>query len=131
MKPLPTVLPLERPFWAHARAHRLALQRCDHCAVFRYPASPVCAECDSDQSSWTETVGLGTVLSWVVVHKSYFASFNDDVPYNVALIKVDEGPVLCANIVGIDNDLISAGLRVKVVFDDVNQEFSIPRFAPL
>jgi uncharacterized OB-fold protein len=131
MKPLPTVLPLERPFWAHARAHRLALQRCDHCGVFRYPASPVCAECDSDQSSWTETVGLGTVLSWVVFHKSYFASFNDDVPYNVALIKVDEGPVLCTNIVGIDNDMISAGLRVKVVFDEVNQEFSIPRFAPL
>ncbi|MEN9775593.1 MAG: hypothetical protein RL322_2663, partial [Pseudomonadota bacterium] len=103
----------------------------DHCGVFRYPASPVCAECDSDQSSWTETVGLGTVLSWVVFHKSYFASFNDDVPYNVALIKVDEGPVLCTNIVGIDNDMISAGLRVKVVFDDVNQEFSIPRFAPL
>jgi uncharacterized OB-fold protein len=131
MKPLPTALPLERPYWDHAREHRLALQRCSACGVFRFPASPVCAECSSDQFAWVPTKGSGTLVSWVVFHKSYFTSFNDEIPYNVALVKIDEGPVLCANVVGVENDRLGAGMRLKVVFEDVNETFSIPKFAPL
>jgi uncharacterized OB-fold protein len=128
MKPLPSVLPIERPYWDHARSHRLALQRCSDCGVFRFPASPVCADCDSDRFAWTQTTGRGALLSWVVFHKSYFTSFNDDIPYNVALVQLDDGPVICANIVGTDNDRLVKGMRLKALFDDVNDEFSILRF---
>jgi len=131
MKPLPTALPLERPYWEHAQSHRLALQRCDRCQVFRFPASPVCAECDSDQYTWTDLCGTGTLVSWVIFHKSYFVSFNDAIPYNVALVKVDEGPILCTNVIDIDNDALKTGMRLKVVFVDVNEQFSIPKFVPL
>jgi uncharacterized OB-fold protein len=96
--------------------------------VFRFPASPVCADCDSDRFAWTQTTGRGALLSWVVFHKSYFTSFNDDIPYNVALVQLDDGPVICANIVGTDNDRLVKGMRLKALFDDVNDEFSILRF---
>lgn len=127
-KPLPNPLPIERPFWEHARAHRLAIQRCTACGRFRFPASPICAECDSESSEWTPVSGRGKVLSWVVFHRLYFPSFANDIPYNVALIELEEGPVMVSNIVGMPNDAIRSGLAVRVVFDDVNEEFSIPRF---
>jgi len=128
---LPTVLALERPYWDHAKQHRLALQKCAQCGTFRFPASPVCAECDSDAYAWTPTAGTGSIVSWVVFHRSYFAAFADKIPYNVALIALDEGPVMCANIVDIDNGRLRIGMRVTVVFDDIDAEFSIPRFRPL
>ena len=129
-KPLPTVLPLERPYWEHAKAHRLALQKCAHCGVFRFPASPVCAECDSDEYAWTPTAGRGQIVSWVVFHRCYFPSFESEMPYNVALVQLDEGPVVCTNIVGTDNASLRMGMRLRVVFEDVSPEFSIPKFTP-
>lgn len=129
-KPLPNPLPIERPYWEHARAHRLAMQRCAACAKFRFPASPVCADCDSDRYEWTPVSGRGKVVSWVVFHRLYFPSFAGDLPYNVALIELEEGPIVVSNLVGIANDAIRRGLAVVVTFDDVNGEFSIPRFRP-
>ena len=130
MKPLPSPLAFERPYWDHARAHRLALQRCARCATFRFPASPVCAECDCGEYTWTPTGGTGKLLSWVVFHRCYFPSFERDMPYNVALVQLDEGPVLCSNIVGTDNASLRIGMRLAVVFEDVSPEFSIPKFRP-
>jgi uncharacterized OB-fold protein len=46
----------------------------------------------------------------------------------VALVQLDDGPVICANIVGTDNDRLVKGMRLKALFDDVNDEFSILRF---
>ena len=129
-KPLPAIIALERPYWDHARAHRLALQKCSRCGTFRFPASPVCAECDCDAYQWTPTSGTGQVVSWVVFHRSYFASFAAEVPYNVALVQLDEGPVMCTNIVDVDNAALRSGMRVSVFFDDVSADFSIPKFRP-
>lgn len=132
-KPLPNPLPLERPYWEHAKRHVLALQKCRACGTFRFPASPICASCDTDQGDdgdWTPVSGRGVIVSWVVFHRSYFPSFAADIPYNVALIALDEGPVMCANLVGIANERIASGQRVRVVFDDVSPEFSIPKFEP-
>ncbi len=129
-KPLPTVSPLDRPYWEHARAHRLALQRCTQCRRFRFPSSPVCAECDADSFAWEPTSGRGRLVSWVVFHKSYFGSFNDDIPYNVALVELDDGPVVCANVIGAANDQLHSGMRLAAVFDDVSDDFSILRFQP-
>ena len=130
MKPLPSPLSFERPYWEHAKAHRLALQRCSSCGTFRFPASPVCAECDADEYEWTPTGGKGKLLSWVVFHRSYFPSFEREVPYNVALVQLDEGPVLVSNIVGTDNTSLRSGMRLAVTFEDVTSEFSIPKFTP-
>lgn len=127
-KPLPTITPLDAPFWEATRRHHLALQRCDGCGAFRYPASPVCPECDSDRFAWTPTSGHGRILSWVVFHRCYFPSFQDEMPYNVAMITLDEGPVIISNVIGTSNDRLRKDLPVEVVFDDVDDKVSIPKF---
>jgi uncharacterized OB-fold protein len=130
-KPLPTILPLEKPFWEAARGHRLSLQRCSRCRAWRFPASPVCAECDSPEFHWEPTGGRGTIVSWVVFHRLYFPSFAPDLPYNVALVRLDEGPVLPTNIVGCERSALHSGLPVEVVFEQRTPEISIPMFRPV
>jgi uncharacterized OB-fold protein len=127
-KPLPRITADNRPFWEAARRHELALQRCDDCGHFRYPPAPVCPECLSERATWTPVSGRGTVTTFVVVHKPYFASFAADLPYNVVQVQLDEGPRLTANLVGIANADIRIGARVQAVFDDVTPEVTLPRF---
>jgi uncharacterized OB-fold protein len=130
-KPLPAITPLERPFWEAAREHRLCLQRCTACGTWRFPASPVCADCDSDAFEWARASGRGTLASWVTFHRLYFASFAGDLPYDVALVRLDEGPTMPANLAGADRAALRIGLPLEVVFEERTPEVSIPMFRPV
>lgn len=128
-KPLPVISPLERPFWEYAHRHELRIQKCTACGHYRYPASPVCADCDSDGYEWALMSGRGKILSWVVFHRCYFPSFAGEMPYNVAMITLDEGPIMVANVLA-PNDSLRSNLAVEVVFEDATPEISIPKFRP-
>ena len=130
-KPLPRITPENRPFWEAARRHQLTLQRCADCRQFRYPPAPVCPDCLSEHAAWTPVSGRGTVSTYVIVHKNYFPSFRDDLPYHVVQVQLDEGPRLTASLVEVPNAEIRIGMPVEVVFDDVTPEVSLPRFRRL
>ena len=68
------------------------------------------------------------MFSYVVFHQAYHPGFKDDVPYNVALVQLEEGPRMYSNIVGTSNDQVRIGDAVEVVFDPVTPEVTIPRF---
>ena len=127
-KPLPRVTALNQPFWEATRRHELRLQRCLDCARFRYPPSPVCPECLSEESEWARVSGRGTVTTWVVFHRKYFESFAADLPYHVVQVQLDEGPRLTANVVDVPNDEMHIGMPVEAVFDDVTPEITLVRF---
>ena len=129
-KPLPQITSLDRPFWEHARRHTLTLQRCSSCGRCRYPASPVCAFCESDGHEWVPVSGRGRVLSWVVFHRCYFPSFADEIPYNVAIVTLDEGVNFVSNILA-PNETLRRDMPVEVTFEDVTPEISIPKFRPV
>jgi uncharacterized OB-fold protein len=129
-KPLPAVTSLNAPFWEGLKRRELKLQRCDGCGRLWYPPSPLCPRCWSDKFTWTRLSGRGRVNSWVVFHQAYFKSFEQDVPYNVAEVELDEGPRLLTNLVGIRNGEIRAGMPVEIVFDDATEEITLAKFKP-
>ncbi|MGH3662784.1 MAG: Zn-ribbon domain-containing OB-fold protein [Micromonosporaceae bacterium] len=127
-KPLPDVTDETRPFWEGLRQGKLRLQRCDSCGHIRYPISFVCPQCLHTGHEWRDMSGRGSVFSYVVFHQIYHKAYAEDVPYNVALIQLDEGPRMFSNVVGAANDQVSVCARVKVVFDPVTDEITLPRF---
>lgn len=127
-KPLPTLTADNRPFWDACREGRLRLQQCGGCGHVRYPIAPVCPSCLSGDFAWAEVSGRGTVFSYIVFHQAYHPGFKGDLPYNVALVQLEEGPRLFSNIVGTPNDQVRIGDAVEVVFDPVTPEVTIPRF---
>ena len=44
--------------------------------------------------------------------------------------KLEEGPRLLTNIVGVKPEAVACEMPVKVVFDDVNETTSVPKFTP-
>ena len=129
-KPLPTLNDENTPFWQACREGVLKLQKCTQCAHVRYPINRFCPRCLSDACEWTAMSGRGTVFSYIVFHQAYHPGFKADLPYNVALVQLEEGPRMFSNVVGVPNDQVRVGDAVEVSFDAVTPEITIPRFKP-
>jgi uncharacterized OB-fold protein len=52
-------------------------------------------------------------------------------PYVVAMIDLDEGVRMISNIVKCDHDKLKNGMELEVVFDDVSDEFTLPKWMPV
>ena len=127
-KPKPRPAPESLPYWQAAREHRLALPKCEDCQKFWFPPSRTCPHCLSANFSFQNVSGKGKIFSFVTFHRVYRPAFTNDVPYVVALIELDEGPRLLSNIIGVTHDQVKCEMRVEVVFDDYDEDISIPKF---
>jgi len=126
-KPLPRLDTVNRPFWAATKDGKFMLQFCKDCGDTRYPPGPVCPKCLSSNQDWKQASGRGTLESWVDFHRAYWDGFKGDLPYRVCLVKLEEGPVVVSNLVD-KTDNLRMGQPVKVVFDKVTDDVTLPKF---
>jgi uncharacterized OB-fold protein len=64
----------------------------------------------------------------VVVHKAWLPAFEADLPYNAVQVELEEKVRLTGNVVGSPNEALQVGMPVEVVFDDVTDMVTLPRF---
>lgn len=129
-KPLPNITEDVEPFWTAAKAHTLSMPRCQDCDEVIWPLSPVCPACLGDNLEWTALSGRGVLWSWVNFHQGFNQEWAKESPYNVAHVRLEEGPIFLTNIVEAEDEALEVGMAVEVVFDDVTDEVSIPKFRP-
>jgi uncharacterized protein len=129
-KPLPNKDPLARPFWEHARANRLAVQRCSACNDLHFPPTQVCPACLCEEQDWQVVSGRGAVVSWVYFHQPYWPGFRPELPYNVVLVELEEGPRLLSNLLEVPAGGITPGLEVRVAFEPATMDVTLPKFVP-
>ena len=128
-KPLPEVTQDEKPFWDACKRHVLSLQKCQDCGSLRLP-SLICWNCLSMDSEWVTMSGRGRVYTWTLIYQRYHPGFVEEIPYNVAIVELEEGPRLVTNIVRCSNEDLRIGMEVEVVFEDVTEEITLPKFRP-
>ena len=129
-KLLPPINDMNRPYWQGAKRHELLLQKCQECGHYRYPPGETCPSCLSDRLGWAKVSGRGAVYSWTVFHQAYHPAYKDDVPYAVVAVELEEGPRMITNLVNCRIEDIQIGMPVEVVFDDVTEEVTLPKFRP-
>jgi uncharacterized OB-fold protein len=127
-KPLPAIDALNRPFWQQAKAGRFVLQFCAHCEHACYPPNPMCPKCMSTELEWRPASGRGVLKSWAVFHRAYWPAFEDDIPYTVCLVRLEEGPLFVANFAKGMKAPPKVGASVRVVFEPVTEEITLPQF---
>ncbi len=130
-KPLPQPTPETAPYWEGCKAHELRLQFCNDCQAFFFYPRIFCPRCLSENVEWKPVSGKGTLHTYVISARPA-PGFENDVPYTIAIVKLDEGPHLMTNIVGVEQkpENLPAGLPVEVVFEDVSDTISLPKFQP-
>ena len=134
-KPVPIPDEESRPFFAAASQGVLLVRRCDDCGTFMAPTGgigtplrPRCVRCFSAALAWAPAVGRGTLYSFALMHQVYDPAFAHEVPYNIAVVELDEGVRLTTNVVGCANAELWIGMPLEVTFEHVSDEVAIPKF---
>ncbi|MEO6397190.1 MAG: OB-fold domain-containing protein [Tepidiformaceae bacterium] len=126
-KPLPEADESSRPFFEGAMEGKLMLMKCTDCGAFRLPSRHHCDDCLSPEFQWVESSGRGTVRTFGVMHQKYHPGF--ELPYNVTVVELEEGPRLPTNLVGLKNGEITVGMAVQVDWER-HEDVSLPKFRP-
>lgn len=129
-RPLPQIDDGNREFWAGAARGELCMQRCLACGHIRYPISHLCPQCLSEDFSWQTLSGRASILSYVVFHQVYNRAFATEVPYNVVLVQLDEGPRMFSNVIDVPADRVpKVGDRVIAAFTTgLTDDVVLPQF---
>lgn len=127
-KPRPRVTPDNREFWAGCAAGELRLPHCAECRCAHYPPGPVCPFCFCETLDWRPVSGRGAISAWTRIHQPWLAAFQHELPYNVIQVELDEGPRLTANLASGQAEDLRVGRRVRVVFDRIDDDLTMPRF---
>jgi uncharacterized OB-fold protein len=138
--PLPEVDSDSAPFWEAALRGELRVQACARCGRLRFPPRPMCPWCQSLEDEWRLMSGRGTVWSFVVPHPPLLPAFMPVAPYNVVVVSLEEDSTLrmVGNLVSsptgpineIDPATIEIGQPVTVVFQQVSDDITLPRWMP-
>ena len=115
-------------YWEAAAREELVLKRCKSCGKHHFPPRHLCPACWSDALEWTPSRGEGAVYSFTVMHRAPMPAFAKRVPYVVALIDLDDGPRMMANIIGDDALETQVGDRVLVCYEERGAGGKVPQF---
>lgn len=130
MRPLPRFPePDTKPFYDQCREHRLSYQVCGDCGGLVFYPRAHCTHCTGTNLEWRDSDGRGTIYSVTVMRQHGHPAFKARLPMPVALVDLDEGFRMFAEIVGADAEAIRVGQRVRVSWLDEG-EISLPAFTP-
>ena len=105
----------------------LMIRRCTNCAKFLAPLTVGCSFCQSFDLEWVPSLGLGTIVSWKVVHLPPSGQrHGKSMPSTVAIVELDDGPWVYSTIEG---DVPRSSQPVRVKFEARPRSDRFPVFA--
>jgi len=104
-----------------ARHWRLKKQRyalvgevCPHCDSKIFPPRDICPDCGKEAKDLYSFSGRGEVYSFTTVYDAP-SGYEENTPYTVALIKLNEGPMVTAQLTDLDGRNVQIGTPVEMV----------------
>ena len=102
---------------------KLMGSKCKDCGTIYVPVRKLCTACNSFNMEWIPLSGKGELAAFtsITVGTPYFIELGYDRnnPYCFSVIKLEEGPMVSAQLVGVDEskpDTIKIGTPLKVKF---------------
>lgn len=129
--PSPEIDETNRWYWEGLELGELRYQHCRHCDHAWLPPTEECSQCLV--ADWEVRVASGeaTLVSWVRFHVATHPAFADRIPYNVAVVRLVEGPTTVTNLIDITDwghVRSTIPLQLRVQEDD---GIHLARFAPV
>jgi hypothetical protein len=87
---------------------------CPQCEAKLFPPRDVCPECGGEAKTLYNFSGRGQVYSYTTVYEAP-AGYEDVAPYTVALVKLEEGPLVTAQLTDIADQEVEIGTPVEMV----------------
>jgi len=94
--------------------YQLVGEVCPHCEAKIFPPRDVCPECGGEAKERYTFSGRGEVYSYTTVYDAP-AGFKENAPYTVAMIKLEEGPMVTAQMTDLGEKPVEVGTPVEMV----------------
>ena len=122
---------LSQPFWDAANQERLVIQNCRACDRLQHPPAPACSQCGSgDELEWKDMSGRGTIYNYGVVHDCPVRLLQEDQPFNVAVIMLEDDPgiQMYSHLPGTPADEVPVGASVELAFEVTANGQKVPEW---
>lgn len=86
---------------------------CPHCDEKIFPPRDVCPHCGDEAKTEFEFSGRGKVYSYTEIFNAP-DGFEETVPYTVALVQLDEGPMVTAQLTDLGGQDVEIGMPVEM-----------------
>lgn len=117
-----------QPFWDGCKDGKLLIKQCGACGRAHYYPRSFCPTCWSEDLTWEEASGRGTLYTYSVVHVNDLPPFGERVPYVAAIVDLEEGPRIMTNVEDVAFDELQVGMPVTVAFRAISDDVTIPVF---
>jgi len=104
-----------------ARHWRLQKQRyalvgevCEHCEAKLFPPRDICPECGEEAKTLFQFSGRGEVYSHTMVYDAP-QGYESQAPYSLAMVKLEEGPLVTAQLTDLGDTKPEIGMPVEMV----------------
>ena len=94
---------------------------CPHCEAKIFPPRDVCPECGQEAKTLYSFSGRGEVYSHTTIYSAP-EGFEDQAPYTVALVKLEEGPLVTAQLTDLGDRHVEIGTPVEMVTRRLRQD---------
>lgn len=118
-------------YWQGCQKEKLLYQRCLDCGEVVFHPRAICPYCLKENLEWKESNGKGRIYSFSVIHRAPSEKWQDKVPYALGIVEMEEGYYIFTEFVNVDVNRLQINMPVKVVFDHVAEDLTLPKFEPL
>lgn len=115
-------------YWTKLANGHFEFQTCSGCGHAWLPPRSECPKCWSPHWTWTRASGHGRLVSWVIFHTAFDAAFAGRLPYNVAVVRLAEGPQLITNITNLAEHKGDVTDRAVSLIIERDHDRALPRF---
>ena len=91
--------PVVADFRAGLARGELLIQKCNACGKLNMYPRHACPHCQSESLGWQKVSGKGVLHSFTVLRLGAPQGFENDLPYALAVVKLDEGVQLLGRLV--------------------------------
>lgn len=117
------------PFWDGIQAGRLMLQYDPEEDAWQFYPRAGSVKTGKRNLEWRTASGRGQVYSYTETYVP-IAGFEDRLPYMLAMIDLEEGVRILANLVNVTAEDVAVGLPVKVTFEAITDDIDYFCFEP-
>jgi uncharacterized OB-fold protein len=114
---------MEVPRYWRLKQQRYALvgEVCPHCDAKIFPPRDVCPNCGGEAKTQYAFSGKGKVYSYTVMRDAP-AGYEENIPYTVAVVALDEGPMVTAQLTDLGEQSVEIGMPVEMVTRKIRQD---------
>jgi uncharacterized OB-fold protein len=94
---------------------------CPHCEAKIFPPRDICTSCGQEAKTLYAFSGKGEVYSYTTIYEAP-AGYDENAPYTVALVKLNEGPLVTAQLTDLGDQPIQIGMPVEMVTRKLRQD---------